>query len=51
MAGELSGIILVAAFGAVTALCAILIPKLYRIGTIGTTGDAPPSARDSNPAA
>ena len=48
MAGELSGIILVAAFGAVTALCAILIPKLYRIGT---TGDAPPPARDSNPAA
>jgi hypothetical protein len=34
MAGEVSGIILVGAFGAVTAMCAMLIPKLYRVGAI-----------------
>jgi hypothetical protein len=42
MVGEVSGIILVAAFGGVAALCAYLIPKLYRIGAAGRT--SPPSS-------
>jgi len=41
MAGEVSGIILVGAFGAVTALCAFLIPKLYRVGTSRKTPPPP----------
>jgi hypothetical protein len=45
MAGEVSGMILVGAFGAVTALCAILVPKLYR----ASAADQPPSARGKRP--
>jgi hypothetical protein len=37
MTGGFSGIILAGAFGAVTALCAVLIPKLYRV----SGGDTP----------
>lgn len=37
MTGGFSGIILAGAFGAVTALCAVLIPKLYRV----SVGDTP----------
>ena len=44
MSGEVSGIILVGAFGAVTALCAFFMPKLYRAGESGKTSPPP---RDS----
>jgi hypothetical protein len=46
MAGEISGVILVGAFGAVTAWCAILIPKLHRVGAISPPS---PPARDTQP--
>jgi hypothetical protein len=42
MSGEISVVVLVGAFGAIAALCAVLIPKLYRVGTDGTA--TPPSA-------
>jgi hypothetical protein len=45
MAGEISGIILVGVFGASAALCAVLIPKLYRVGAIGQ----PTPPRDDRP--
>jgi hypothetical protein len=45
MTSEISGIILVGAFGAIAALCAVLIPKLYRLGAIGQS--SPP--RDNQP--
>jgi hypothetical protein len=45
MAGELSGIILVGAFGAIAALCAVLIPKLHRAGPVGQ----PSPPRDNQP--
>jgi len=35
MEGVLSGIVLIAAFAAVAALCAILTVKLYRAGSRG----------------
>jgi hypothetical protein len=41
MAGEVSGIVLVGAFGAIAALCAVLISKLHRAGAIGQA--SPPS--------
>jgi hypothetical protein len=45
MAGEVSGIILVGAFGAIAAWCAVLIPKLHRSGAIGQ----PSPPRDNQP--
>jgi hypothetical protein len=35
MAGVITGLALVAAFGAVTAVCAILAARLYRAGSRG----------------
>jgi hypothetical protein len=35
MAGVISGLALVAAFGAVTGVCAILAARLYRAGSRG----------------
>jgi hypothetical protein len=46
MAGEVSGIILVGAFGAVMAWCAILIPKLHRVGAVSRPS---PPASDTQP--
>jgi hypothetical protein len=45
MAGEVSGIILVGAFGAIAASCAVLILKLHRVGAIGQ----PSPPRDNQP--
>jgi hypothetical protein len=39
MAGVITGLALVAAFGAVTAVCAILAARLYRGGS---SGEPPP---------
>jgi hypothetical protein len=44
MSSEVSGIVLVGAFGAVAGLCAFFMPKLYRVGASGKT---PPPPRDS----